>query len=356
MSWIPFDAAAAPAWDAFVAAQPGGRMVHLSGYKAAVEGTYGFAPFYRMYRAGGAIRAIFPGFFHPSRIYGRKIVSQPFSEYGGLLLGGDASAPERAAILDEFAVAARRALAVTRYAHLEMRSPLSLSPEEKGRFAGAPLCRRAARPLADPEAMWKALDPKDRNVIQKARSYGLAFAEDPGEAALRREFYPLYLATMKRLGSPPHPLAHFLRLRRGLGRAMKLFCVRFRGRPVAALMAWAVGATVHVTDLCSDRAAFFLKPNDFAVWEFQRWACEAGYATFDFGPVRYRGQEIFKKKWRMDLTDYGYAYVSDRPDRIRNTFTGGGGLMAAAPEIWKAAVPLGLTRFVGKYLRREVGL
>ena len=356
MSWIPFDDAAAPDWDAFVAVQPGGRMVHLSGYKAAVEGTYGFAPFYRMYRTGGDIRAIFPGFFHPSHLYGRKIVSQPFSEYGGLLLAADASSAERAAILDEFEAAARRALAVTGFAHLEMRSPLSLTDAEMRRFAGAPLFKRAERPLADPEAMWKALDPKDRNIIQKARGYGLAFTEEARETPLRRDFYPLYLATMKRLGSPPHPLAHFLRLRRGLGRAMKVFLVRFRGRPVAALVAWAVGSTVHVTDMCSDQAAFFLKPNDFAVWEFLRWAREEGCATFDFGPVRYRGQEIFKKKWRMELTDYTYAYLTDRPDRVRNTFTGGGGLMAAAPGIWKAVLPVGLTRLVGKYLRREVGL
>jgi len=356
MSWKPFKEAAAGAWDAFVQAQPGGRMVHLAGYKPAVEATYGLEPFYRMYESGGEIRAVFPGFFHASRLYGRKILSQPFSEYGGILLSSSSPAAERAAILDAFEAAAKRALAVKGFAHLEMRSSLSLTAEEARRFHGAPLFKRAVRTLAAPEAMWKALDPKDRNVIQKARGYGLTFAEEPGEAALRGAFYPLYLATMKRLGSPPHPLAFFLRLSRGLGRAMKIFLVRFHGRPVAALVAWAVGSTVHVTDMCSDRAAFFLKPNDFAVWEFLRWAREAGYETFDFGPVRYRGQEIFKKKWRMDLLDYSYAYVTGRPDRIRNTFSGGGGLMAAAPAIWRTLLPLGLTRLVGKFFRREVGL
>ena len=62
-------------------------MVHLTGFRSAVDATYGLEPFYRIYKKGGEIRAVFPGFFHPSRIYGRKIVSQPFSEYGGLLLG-----------------------------------------------------------------------------------------------------------------------------------------------------------------------------------------------------------------------------------------------------------------------------
>jgi hypothetical protein len=30
--------------------------------------------------------------------------------------------------------------------------------------------------------------------------------------------------------------------------------------------------------------------------------------------------------------------------------------MAAAPAVWKAIMPVGLTRLVGKCLRREVGL
>jgi len=356
MSWTAFDESAAGAWDAFVAAQPGGRMVHLTGFRSAVAAIYGLEPFYRVFRKGGEIRAVFPGFFHPSRIYGRKILSQPFSEYGGLLLGTAVPDAERAAILDEFAATARRALRVKRYAHLEMRSPLSLSPAEEGRFHAVPLFKRAVRRIEAAEVMWKGLDPKDRNIVQKARSYGLIFAEEPGADPLRSDFYPLYLATMKRLGTPPHPLAYFLRLSHGLERAMKVFLVRFRGRPVAALVAWAVGTTVHVTDMCSDEAAFFLKPNDFAVWEFLGWAGENGFATFDFGPVRYRGQEIFKKKWRMELRDYSYVYVTDAPDRIRNTFSGGSGLMAAAPAVWKTIMPVGLTRLLGRFLRREVGL
>jgi hypothetical protein len=30
--------------------------------------------------------------------------------------------------------------------------------------------------------------------------------------------------------------------------------------------------------------------------------------------------------------------------------------MAAAPAIWRTLLPLGLTRLVGKFFRREVGL
>ena len=356
MSWILFDRSLERRWDEFVSAQPGGRMVHLSGFKKAVEETYRFEPFYRAYIKNGILEAVFPGFFHRSLIYGRRILSQPFSEYGGILLSGDMGDEERREILEEFFLLAERALRVKHHSHLEMRNPLSPGVAGAPRFQTRILFKYAVRRLEHPESMWKALDSKDRNVIQKARGYGLSMAEEHGEDSLRKRFYPLYLMTMKRLGTPPHPLDYFLRLSLYLKDRMKVFLVYCRQTPIAAIVGWTVGQTVHITDMCSDAAAFFLKPNDFAVWEFLRWAYDSGHSVFDFGPVRYRGQEIFKKKWKMELLDYSYVYLSLKPDRIKNPFSGSGGIMTAAPEIWKAAMPAGLSRFLGKYFRREIGL
>ncbi|MGA2587030.1 MAG: GNAT family N-acetyltransferase [Candidatus Aminicenantales bacterium] len=356
MSWRRFDGSLERRWDEFAAAHPAGRMVHLSGFKKAVEDTYHFEPFYRAYVGDGVLKAVFPGFFHKSRIYGRKVVSQPFSEYGGILISADIKAEEKEEIVDEFCRMAETALRTKKFDHLEMRNPTGLSGTVSPRLQTRRLFKYAVRRLEDPETMWKALDAKDRNIIQKARSYGLTITEERGEESLRRRFYPLYLKTMKRLGTPPHPLSYFLRLARYLRDEMKVFLVYYRRLPVAALIGWAVGKTVHITDMCSDAAAFFLKPNDFAVWEFLCWATERGYRIFDFGPVRYRGQEIFKKKWRMEFLDYSYAYLSLNPGRIRNPVSDSGGIMAAAPEIWKAAMPVGLGRLIGRCARKEIGL
>jgi hypothetical protein len=356
MSWIPFDDPLAPAWDAFVAASPGGRAVHLSGYKSAVETVYRLEPFYRAFLdPAGRVRAVFPGFFHPSRIYGRKIVSQPFSEYGGILLSSDLGAGERDALLEEFRALALETLQARRYAHLEMRFPMTL-PLDDTRFAVQPLFKVAVKRLEDRETMWTALASKDRNVIKKARENGLAFAERTDEKTIRTVFYPLYERTMKRLGSPPHPLAWFLHLSRSMAGPMRLFVVSREERPVAALIAWAAGRTVHVTDMVSDESAFPLRPNDLAVWEFLGWARDNGFAEFDFGPVRYRGQEIFKMKWRMERRDYSYRYLSAAGSAPKNPVSGSGGLMTAAPRVWSAIVPLGLARRMGRRLRREIGL
>lgn len=356
MSWIPFEDSLAPAWDAFVTSTPGARAVHFSGFKSAVEDVYRLEPFYRAWTCdSGKVRAIFPGFFHPSRIYGRKIVSQPFSEYGGILLAPDLEAAEREAILDGFRALALETLAERHFDHLEMRFPMTLSPDD-ARFRALPLFKTAVKKIEDRETMWKSLAAKDRNVIRKAQENGLSFAEKRDEETIRYAFYPLYERTMKRLGSPPHPLAYFLHLARSLPDAMKVFVVSREERPIASLVAWAAGRTIHVTDMVSDASAFSLRPNDLAVWEFLGWASDRGFAEFDFGPVRYRGQEIFKMKWRMELRDYSYRYLSASAGAPRNPVAGSGGIMAAAPKIWRALVPLRCARAMGRRLRREIGL
>jgi hypothetical protein len=357
--WIPFSAGHEAKWDAFVEGHPGGRFVHLSGYKRAVELVYGFDPVYRLCLDGPNIRAVFPGFVHRSRIYGRKIVSQPFNEYGGLLAAEDAGPGEKNALVESFTRAIRREMKAFGCRHLEMRHPLSLEDDVAGPFQALPLFRRVDRILEPPDILWKKLDAKDRSLIRKAASFNLEFAERPGFRPLEEEFYPIYLKTMKRLGTPPHPLSFFFALRRYLKDNMKLFIIAHKGHPVSALIAWQTGTTVQITDMCSDDAAFAMKPNDFAVWEFFRWAHAAGCHDFDFGPVRYRGQEIFKKKWRMQFHEYRYLYLDDGAPGVRpprNPFSGNSYLAGHAVEVWKKAVPQWLARSLGARFRKEIGL
>jgi hypothetical protein len=357
--WIPFSAEHKAKWDAFVEAHSGGRFVHLSGYKRAVELVYGFEPVYRLCLDGPRIRAVFPGFVHRSRIYGKKIVSQPFCEYGGLLIAEDAAPGERRVVVEEFACEIRKDMNNFGCPHLEMRHPLSLAADDPAPFRAAPLFRRADRLLEPPDILWKKLSSKDRNYIRKASAYDLAFRERTGFRALEEDFYPLYLKTMKRLGTPPHPLSYFFALAGFLKDAMKLFVVTREDRPVSALIAWRTGSTVHITDMCSDEDAFAVRPNDFAIWNFFGWAFACGCRIFDFGPVRYRGQEAFKKKWRMAFHEYRYLYLDDGSSGAaapRNPFSGKSALAGAAVLAWKRAVPQWLARALGRTFRKEIGI
>ena len=62
-------------------------------------------------------------------------------------------------------------------------------------------------------------------------------------------------------------------------------------------------------------------------------------------------------KWRMELRDYSYRYLSATAEAPRNPVSGSGGIMAAAPEdLAGGRCRCGLARVMGRRLRREIGL
>lgn len=356
MGWTFYDEAFAWRWDNLVRGHISGRFVHLIGFKKVVENCYRLKPIYLAYVEKGEILSLFPGFFHRSFILGKKIISQPFSEYGGLLFRSDVSQEERLIIIDQFLQIIKKILAEQNYQALEMRHPPDILKLDVEGFQRKRLFRRSWLEIQPPEILWKNLDPKERNILRKAESYHLKMEIAINIESLKNKFYPLYLRTMKRLGSPPHPLIYFLSLYSHLSSYQKIFVVHLKRRPVAALLAWAVGQSIHITDMVSDERFFFVKPNDWAIWNFLIWAYNEGFKIFDFGPVRYRGQEIFKKKWLLSLEDYYYVYISPEQTKVRNLFSQNSILTKMAPSVWKSLIPQPIATLFGKYLRREMAL
>ncbi len=356
MGWTLFNDSLSLQWDNLVESNLHGRFIHLLGFKKAIEGCYHLNSIYLAYLEKGEILSLFPGFFHRGLFLGRKIISQPFSEYGGLLFRSDVPHEKRLIIIDQFLKLIKNFLTEKNYLALEMRHPQEMLGVKTESLQARKLFRRSWLEIEAPDIFWKKLDPKERNILRKAESYKLKIELANNMETLKEKFYPLYLRTMKRLGSPPHPLIYFLNLFHYLRPYLKIFIVNFKTRPVAALIAWAVGVTVHITDMVSDERFFFVKPNDLAIWEFLSWAYNEGFKIFDFGPVRYRGQEIFKKKWLLKLEDYYYVYLCNDLNKVRNIFSSNSFLTRMAPSIWKSLLPLPMTAFLGKFFRREMAL
>lgn len=361
MGWALYDDSLSSQWNELVEANPHGRFIHLIGFKKVVRKCYGLEPIYLAYLERNRILSLFPGFFHRSFLLGKKIISQPFSEYGGLLFRPDLSAEKKLIITAEFLKMMEKILDIKRYGALEMRHPLDLLEMEFTKmeilgFEPRKLFRRSWRKIEAPENIWLRLDPKERNIIRKAQAYQLKFKPIEDLESLRREFYPLYLRTMKRLGSPAHPFLYFSGLWQQLRPNLQVFIIVYKARPVAALTVWAVGRTVHITDMVSDERFFYVKPNDLAIWAFLNWAYERGFKLFDFGPVRYRGQEIFKKKWLLTVDDYYYVYLTRNSPKVKNIFSERSRLTQVAPFFWKYILPLPVTSLIGRYFRREMAL
>src|SRR3954471_18024863 len=78
----------APAWDAYVESHPQSRFCQMYAYRY-LEEVYGYKPRYSAFLKDNRLVGAVPAFEVKSMFFGRRFVSQPFSEYGGLLLDHD---------------------------------------------------------------------------------------------------------------------------------------------------------------------------------------------------------------------------------------------------------------------------
>ena len=160
---------------------------------------------------------------------------------------------------------------------------------------------------------------------------------------------------MGRLGSPPHPLSYFVECRRAFGERLRIFWAITAGQRVAALLGLSCGQRVTIINTVSDERYWKLRPNDLVHWEYIRWAHENGYGWFDFGSVRYAGQEQFKRKWGCSMLDSGrFFLLPEGIQRGAKTFDSSGAVMAWASGTWSRWVPSFMAVRLGPILRRNL--
>jgi CelD/BcsL family acetyltransferase involved in cellulose biosynthesis len=351
--WIPYEESKATAWDAFVVGHPRGRFIHLTGFKRTVEDIYGLKSNYWLFVRGETTRAVFPSFFHRGLLYGRRVVSQPFSEYGGVLFALESGPEEKRDILSEFSTVIEKSREKKKLDYLEIRCFSDLEGTETDLFQKTTLYESALLPLSRGMRLSDHVEYSVRKNVRKAKTSGLGLRILQSREDLIRVFYPLHLRSLRRLGSPPHPLAYFLSLQQNLKEHLRLFTAWMGQRPVAALLGWVVGDSVQITDIASDERFFPYRANDFLHFEFIEWAIARGCRRFDFGPVRYAGQRQYKKKWGVELHEYAYYYVPFR--KPKRPLSDQSRLARTASALWRF-LPAGAAAKFGRCLRRELAI
>jgi len=342
-------------WDGFVEHHPEGRFFLLSGFKKAIQETYGYEGHYYLFKRDGEIAAILPSFRMKSLLSRRLMLSLPFAEYGGLL-GKDLSLDE----VREIAALLQETLLEQDFPSLEMHGGLGISQDLMcSTFHQIPMYQYAILPLHESTDIWdNVLDRQVRKAVRKAQKANLSAYEETTEESILQKFYPLYLASMKRLGTPPHTRKLFLNYFRYLKDNMKLFIVNDGDLSIAALLGFTTGKRVHIIHIGSDPEHWGKRPNDLVHWAFIEWACNEGYEIFDFSVVRYEGQRRYKEKWGAQLLDYSYYYM----------FPDNGAKVDISPMdpssrrsirwsswLWRHCVPLRLTEPLGSPIRRRLG-
>lgn len=342
------------AWDRFIENHAQSRFCHLFDYGEVVR-CYGYRPARLAFASEGEIVAVVPASLTRSLFFGCKLVSQPFSEYGGLLVAPSLGPNEIDRIVDLLSDYLR---AHSEIRALELHGMHGVAEHQRTpRLTAHNPHHVAILALDQPiDRMWEEIvEYSVRKGVNKAVRNGVEAFEECGDAVIRERFYPLYLRSMKRLGVPPHSLAYFTRCHEFLGERMKIFWATLDGEILAGLLGFTCGQRVNIISIASDAGNWKFSPNDAVHWGFIKWAIESGFRYFDFGSVRYEGQRTYKKKWGAVLEDHAHYLLSSGASTTSHaTFNSSSRRMSQMAKLWSNHMPDKLAQRAGPIIRKHL--
>ncbi|MDI6720309.1 MAG: GNAT family N-acetyltransferase [Methanomicrobiales archaeon] len=326
-------------WERFVRSHEETTFFTQIGWRNVVEGVYRHQPLYLYAEDGsGEMIGILPLFQVRSPFSGPRLVSLPYAPYGGIYC-------RNAAVSDAFLEELKRM--ASRGMSIELRHVGDGAPPE-GFGSRNGYCTSILDLSPGPDRILGAMDKTCRTAIRKGEraDYAAKFSSDSAGVA---RFYDIYLETMQRLGTPPHPPALFSALLQEFGDGI-LIAEAWKGdTPVAALFLLGMRKTL-VSGWAVSRWEYRTSaPNNFIYWHAIQEAIERGYRSFDFGrSLQGSGIHAFKTRWgARDVPLRHWVYPA-----------GAGGGMPQAEygrlaKVW-SRVPLVAARILGPELRRWI--
>lgn len=333
-------------WDRFVETHPRATPGHLRGWGAAIHEAYGHESLALAAVEAGEILGILPLVLVKSRLFGDRLVSMPFLDYGGILVGADVPGPAEVSrtLLDAAIDTARsrgaRSLGLRQFYPTALADPVA---DDRVTMLLT---------LSTAEAAWKALPSERRNRVRKGEKNGLRAVWGGGE--LLDGFYEVFAANMRDLGSPVHARSFFRAMLRHLGDTVRVLQVRDAdGRPVGAAACVFFRDTIAVPWVSSRREAFALCPNFVLYWEVIRYGCEGGYRTLDLGrSFKNAGTFEFKRQWGAHPHPLPWIFRDLVPGAAPSTDRDSSRFQALV-QAWKR-LPLPVANLVGPWVRRQL--
>jgi len=336
LSFAPHDA---ERWDRFVMDQPQGTFFHLTGWKRVIEKTFGYQPRYLYTAQGSQITAVAPLFSVSNWVLGKCLLSVPFGVYGGICAIGPES--------DETLLSHLKQLARTeRVEYLELRNRKSGPRPE---FHSNTLYSTFTTELStDLEANRKRLPRDTRYMIRKAEKAGLQTRHDLDQM---KDFYTLFVESMRRHGTPVFPRTLFDNLADEFQDRMDLLMVYAGAKPVAGVVSFLYRDTILPYYAGAGPEAPGLAANNLMYWELMRYAAQAGFRWFDFGrSKRNTGSFAFKSQWNMTVEPLDYQVFLVNRKTVPN-FSPVNPKFELATRVWRR-LPLRLTKHLGPRLVR----
>ncbi len=330
-----------PECDTFLKNRPDAKICHTYKWSDAVARAARLKSFYLVACDHKGIHGVLPLVHAKSVLFGNFMVSQAFSDYGGLIAD---SAEVRDALFNRAVETAVKLGCES----IEFRNtePLPYDLQERT----GKMCMHL--PLApDPDEIWKSFDPKVRNQVRKAEKSDIV-AQD-GSLELLDDFYRVYTARMHQLGTPAYPHKLMQNLLEVFPDNSRLFAVRLNGLTIGVGLTFHFNGFVEIPFASTFTQYNSLCPNNLLYWSVIKYYCLVGAKCFDFGRCTVDGPTYqFKKQWGPEPVALHYQYWV-RPGHRLSVLSPDNPKYKRRVEMWKK-LPLWTTRLLGPYISRNL--
>ena len=284
-------------------------VFHRPEWKQFIEDSFGISMKYFAVEEDDKIRMIFPMGIIDSLLFGKRLISVPYLEYGGF-------AGESRYV--QFLIEHVKQL-YSSYDYIQVREGVPENYLVNNGFKKVEEASRFILNLDAEEKIWGSIDKQKRKAVRKAEEMGVE-VRDIGYNEVSN-VYRLYSHDMKKFGVPAFPIKYFDNLwvymiQNGLGKALGAY---IDGTLIAALLGFTYKDRVHITISVSKKGYLDYRPNDILHWEFIKWAIQEGYKIFDFGHVKKgTGHFDFKEKWNTELKPLNNYYLFLNKKEVTN--------------------------------------
>lgn len=329
-------------WDAFVGKHPRGSVYHLAGWRQVIWKVFRQEQIYLQAIDGeGMILGVLPMVRQKSMLFGHRLLSMPYFNYGGPL--GDSDEIETALMEHAGEVATATGAASIEFRDMIRRAEAWPCRDEK--------VQMILELPESPEAMGQKLGSKRRSQIRRARK------EDPeilrGGVELLDDFHEVFAITMRDLGTPVYPRKFFARILETFPENSEIISIRMGGSPVSAGLLIHHARELQIPWAGTLRAVNKFSINMLLYWEVIEKAILRGFERFDFGRTTIDSSTFkFKKQWCAEPRPMYWHYWL-APGEERPKLNPDNPRYKRAIAIWQK-LPLPITKLVGPHLVKNL--
>ena len=346
-------------WNTLVKQSVDSTFYHLWEWSRILSLTYGYPRICLQVRDGETLIGGLLLMHVKSRIFGSRLVSLPFCEYGGPIIDSSIDSSIMRLSLSAIIKVINKLAKKFGVDSIELRNPpllpfisetlFSYGYSKPQRYVTFRL--NLAKPL---DQIWDALRRDRRRTIQGAVESGLIVDEVQTYTQLKA-YYELYLKTQIKHGSPPNSYSFFETIfdLLYLKKMCKILVAKYQSRIIGGTIIFYYKDTVYWWNGVIDDKYRHLGPTDLLVWEIIEWGAKNNFKILDFGRTRINTTIYsFKKGWGGQKTPlYNYLYFLKRkelPDPTQKKY-------AYLSRIW-SLIPTILTQRLGPRIIKGIAL